>query len=101
LLPPNFFVAKIGRNWSIIITTTIIRNHTTRKVVEKGLPAIKWKMIVHKYANCGHGRIGAIHPIIQTITSRSPMIIQAVIIELLLQEVNCSLFLEFLLQIFW
>jgi hypothetical protein len=77
-----------------------MRNHTIRKIVEKGLPAIKWKMIIHRYANCGHGRIGAIHPIIQTTTSSSPMIIQVVIIELLLQVVNYSLFVVYLLQIF-
>jgi hypothetical protein len=41
LLHPNFFVARIGRKLSIIITAIMIINQRIRKSVENGLPHIK------------------------------------------------------------
>ena len=55
----------------------MIINRITKNSVENGLPHIKWKISIPKYANWGQGRIGAMHQIIPVITRSSDIIIQA------------------------
>ena len=83
-VPQSFFVASTGRQLSIIITATIMINRIIKNSVENGLQHIKWNITIPKYANCGQGRIGAIHQMIHTKTSSRDIIIQAIVIYFLL-----------------
>jgi hypothetical protein len=59
-------------------------NRIIKNSVEKGLQHIKWNIMIPKYANCGQGRIGAIHQMIHNKTSSRDIIIQAIVIYFLL-----------------
>ena len=69
----------------------MIINRITKNSVENGLPHIKWKISIPKYASCGQGSIGAIHQIIPHITRSNDIIIQAIVIYYLLFLVKCFL----------